>query len=138
MSGSGLDKAPIRTADQARADIARKDRIGWYGDDALCPSRIFAYSGREVARCFKREDRDAIVAMARSWDVMKDAMLLARHFVQNDRDTFFDCRAVDGNPATLGTLEHIHLGRLDAVLAAIDAALAAAGTTPSQTAKKES
>lgn len=76
MSVSGLDKIPNRTPEQAREEIAAKDRQSWFpachgsGEYGIVSRRY----GREVARCEIAIDRDAIVMMAHHFDAMRSAL----------------------------------------------------------------
>jgi hypothetical protein len=77
MSESGsniLDRG--LTPDQMRANIAAKDRVSWFpgrhasGEFGLIAGR----DGREVARCARETDRDSIIHLAKSHDVLVFAL----------------------------------------------------------------
>jgi hypothetical protein len=103
VSDSGLDKTNIRTPEQAREEIARADRQGWY------PARhgggdfgVLARDGREVVRAHKEADRDSILMMARSHDAMKAALEAILPFAESA-----ETKALVGDEGCLWPVEEV-------------------------------
>lgn len=75
------------TEAQARRQLYREDVAHWYpGKHAHNAFSVMSpRDGHEVARCDRRHDRDAVLAMARSHDALVDALEMIR-------DADDDCR----------------------------------------------
>lgn len=74
---------PVRAESVARSEIAANDRRSWFpGTRALGEYGIISNKdSREVARCVLRTDRDNLVAMARSFDDMRAALVMVRAYM---------------------------------------------------------
>lgn len=68
----GLGKIPDRTEQQARDEIARKDRQSWFAVHRVTGEFgiMSRHTGFGVAQCDSREYRDLILTMAKSHDAM--------------------------------------------------------------------
>lgn len=85
MSGSHILDRGL-TPEQAKADIDRRDRASWFpARHASGAAGIIAgRDGREVGRFDREQDRDVIVAMAKSHDAMRAALEAAQEFVAGE------------------------------------------------------
>lgn len=77
------------TETEGRSHVAKIDRAGWFpGTHAHNAYGILARrDGREVSRSDRRDDRDAILAMARSHDALRSALAgLVAGLSEEDQD----------------------------------------------------
>lgn len=99
----------IREADGKEAII---ELVDWYGD------HDWSRDKEKFALAFPG---------ARFAPTLIDAMSVARAVIQEDRDALFESVTVAGAESSIDEMDRPHLARLDAALAAIDAALTTEG-----------